>query len=487
MPVGRDQADTRPAPNGDSPRQRARRIVAGHYELELEAPLGSGGMALVYRGRDLRTRRVVALKTLRPEYRRDPETRARFRREARTMAFLRHPSVARVYDLYEDEQAPWVVLEYVPGQSLKDLVRQKGPLPLEDIAEILEHVADALGHLHERGMVHLDVKPQNVIQTPEGTIKLIDFGLAQGAGVPQETVGGLTFGTAAYLAPEQACGEPVTAGTDVYALGCVVYELLTGQPPFEPNGAADKHDVIRARLESDPTPPSALRPELSLPAWVDTVVLRALARDPANRYDDVREFARRFRAGVNGASVSEATTNHTTLPASLTDESASRRWTATNLAGRATGALYRAGGRRLRHATAIRRLLWRGVLLLAVANAILAGLLYIESGSIPGIISASSATGQSNQLRVTVPEGLNVRSAPGFDAPTITVAAEGTSLLATGPEVEADGATWWPIAYEVDGERVDGYVWAGGVERVREESKAWYEELIERAGDVLGG
>ncbi|MER3436923.1 MAG: hypothetical protein C4346_04560, partial [Chloroflexota bacterium] len=276
---------------------QARRVVAGHYELDLEAPLGSGGMALVFRGRDLRMRRVVALKTLRPEYRRDPETRARFRREARTMAFLRHPHVARVFDLYEDEDAPWVVLEYVPGQSLKEIVRERGPLPLPEIAGILEQVADALGHLHDQGLVHLDVKPQNLILTPEGIVKLIDFGLAQQAGGPQETVGGFTFGTAAYLSPEQACGEVVDASTDVYALGCVIYELLTGQLPFGGDAAPDKHHVIRARLDRDPEPPSATRPDLHLPPWVDRVVLKALARHPQDRYHDVREFSRDFRAG----------------------------------------------------------------------------------------------------------------------------------------------------------------------------------------------
>src|SRR5215211_2674402 len=165
---------------------RTRTVVAGHYEVDLDEPLGSGGMAVVYRGRDLRTRRTVALKTLRAEYRRDPGSRARFRREARTMAFLRHPNLARVYDLYEDNDGPWAILEYVPGRSLKAEIAEHGPFDLDTMAHLLEQIAGALGHLHQRGLVHLDVKPQNLIVTPEKTVKLIDFGIAQRAGQPQE-------------------------------------------------------------------------------------------------------------------------------------------------------------------------------------------------------------------------------------------------------------------------------------------------------------
>src|SRR5262245_25892006 len=188
-------------------------VVAGHYSVDLDHLLGQGGMALVYLGRDLRTRREVALKTLRTEYRYDPETRARFRREARTMAFLSHPNVIKVYDLFEDDDAPWAVMEFAHGRSLKAEIAERGSFSIEETARLLDHSAVALDHLHGRELVHLDVKPQNLIVTPGLDVKLIDFGIAQRSGQAQEMIGGSAFGTAAYLSPEQACGEPVSVQT----------------------------------------------------------------------------------------------------------------------------------------------------------------------------------------------------------------------------------------------------------------------------------
>ena len=140
----------------------------------------------------------------------------------RTLAFLAHPNVVKIYDIYEDDDAPWAVMEYVEGRSLKEVVQQDGPLELEGVASVLEQTAGALQYLHEHGLVHLDVKPQNLIIQEDGLVKLIDFGLAQPAHAPQELIGGATFGTASYLSPEQASGEPVDAQTDVYSLGCVI-------------------------------------------------------------------------------------------------------------------------------------------------------------------------------------------------------------------------------------------------------------------------
>lgn len=395
--------------------------------------------------------------------------------------------MARVFDLYEDDDAPWVVLEFVPGQSLKDLVRERGPLPLPEIAGILEQVADALGHLHDRGLVHLDVKPQNVILTPEGIAKLIDFGLAQQAGAPQETVGGLTFGTAAYLAPEQACGEVVDATTDVYALGCVVYELLTGQPPFDADATTDKHTVIRARLDRDPKPPSQVRPDLYLPPWVDRVVLAALARNPHERYQDVRWFASEFRASVDGAAgISDATTvrlpNATTPAEPVMPESAS----VTDLAGYATGAAYRAVGRRLRRAAALRRLLWRCVAVLLVANVLLAGTLFATQGTVPGLIVSPAALAPGSLARVTAPEGLNIRAAPGYGSSAVRVVPAGWTLSITGPAQQADGEDWWPVSTEAGGERVEGFVWAGGIEPVSQGGDAWMLETLKRLVALAG-
>ncbi|MBA2753516.1 MAG: serine/threonine protein kinase, partial [Chloroflexia bacterium] len=212
------------SPGGGGPINRV--IVNGRYEVDLDDVLGSGGMAVVYRGRDLRTRRGVAMRTLRTEYRQDPALRARFRDETRLQAFAAHQNIARVFDFYQDRDACWAVHELVDGRSLRALLDGQGVFAPADVTNVLDQVADALADLHGRGVVHLDVNPRNVLVTPQGTVKLIDFGLAQTAGTVQEAIGGVTFGTAAYLSPEQAAGEPLGAAADIYALGCVVYELL---------------------------------------------------------------------------------------------------------------------------------------------------------------------------------------------------------------------------------------------------------------------
>ena len=180
------------------------------------------------------------------------------------------------------------------------MIADRGALPPAEVAELLDQIAAALEHVHERKLVHLDIKPQNLLLTPDGLIKLIDFGLAQPAGSTQELIGGTTFGTAAYLSPEQAAGEPVERSADVYALGCVVYELLTGQPPFLAESQSEiKNDVIRAHIERDPVPPSKARPDLGLTSGIDEVVLWALAKSPADRFTGAVTFANIFRGAVD--------------------------------------------------------------------------------------------------------------------------------------------------------------------------------------------
>ncbi|MGH2562382.1 MAG: serine/threonine protein kinase [Thermomicrobiales bacterium] len=444
-----------------------RRVVAGHYSVDLSAPLGQGGMALVYRGRDLRTRREVALKTLRLEYRDDPDTRARFRLEARTMAFLKHPNVARVYDLYEDAEAPWAVLEYVPGDSLKDLVQQHGPFELSEVANTLDQVASALAHLHAKGLVHLDVKPQNVLMTAGGVVKLIDFGLAQRAGQPQELIGGSAFGTVAYLAPEQATGEAVDVATDVYSLGCVVYELLTGRPPFEPPGDGEvKNEIIRAHLEQEPAPPSTVNPDL--PVWVDSVVLWALAKSPEDRYRDVVSFADVFHTGV--VRMADLADDSVALTAPFIIEThripygdeAAR----SSLSRRAAHGLYRTGGKAARGSSGLRRLMWRATVAFALLNLLLALAIMMRDGDLPGL-GGGEELGAGDRARV-ITDGLRIRASPGVFSPQIGLASAGDELDVTGEPEMFDGEPWWPITYEYDGEAVDGYVWGGGLEARRD-------------------
>lgn len=460
-----------PIPGGRA--DAALTTIAGRYAVDLEAPLGVGGMALVYRGKDLRTRRDVALKTLRREYRDDPETRARFRREARLLAFLAHPNVVRVFDFVEDRGASWVVLEQVSGQSLKGLIEEHGPFPPAETAQLLEQAAAALGHLHARGLVHLDVKPQNLLLADDRRLKLIDFGLAQPAGQPQEAIGGRTFGTAAYLAPEQAAGESVDVATDVYALGCVAYELLSGRPPFAGDRAGEaKNDVIRARLERVPDPPSRVRPDLKLPPWIDDVLLWALAPDPAARYRSVQSFARVFRAGLEGERLVEIGTTGRAVVAEVPAGGSrlvpgSAAPTAGSSAGsrpasRGSGLLAWVGGRVARQSGAIQRGLWRWVAAIGLLDAGLAALLFLTQGVIPGLYEPAATLGPGSTARVVV-DDLRMRDGAGLATTARLVLAEGERVTVTGDPVPGDGRAWLPVAREGDGATFSGFVAAEGL------------------------
>ena len=356
-----------------------RTTIGGRYAIDLESPLGAGGMCLVYRGQDLRTRQEIAVKTLRLEYRRNPEIRARFRREARLIAFLAHPNVIRVIDFVDDRDTSWVVLEHVPGRSVQELIRDEGHLSLEAVAQILDQTAAALSHLHARGLVHLDVKPQNLLLTTAGDVKLIDFGLAQPAGGPQASINGRTFGTIGYLAPEQLRGDPVDASADVYALGGVVYEMLTGIPPYPPPASGEvTNSFIRARLNHMPVPPSLANPAVTLPSWVDDVVLWALAHDPGARYGSAVAFARIFRTGVDGEPLLDDAPPAGRPPLEVDGGPNGGRANASPLS------VLIAGGGDRRHAALSRRLWW-AVAALVIVNLILALLLLATQGRVPGL------------------------------------------------------------------------------------------------------
>ncbi|MEZ0069776.1 hypothetical protein ABIA32_005823 [Streptacidiphilus sp. MAP12-20] len=250
--------------------------------------LGSGGMAEVHRGRDLRLDRTVAVKVLRPELAADPVYRVRFGREARAAASLNHPCVVAVFDSGEGAgrtmDLPYLVMEYLPGRTLARLLADEGPLPAPQALRITADLLDALDHAHRHGMIHRDVKPANVMVADDGTVKLMDFGIARSMDASAQqtlTAAGMVVGTADYLSPEQARGEPVDARTDLYSVGCLLHELLTGEPPLT---AATPLDTIWRRIREDAPAPSLLAPALS-PA-VDALVARALARDPAQRYPD---------------------------------------------------------------------------------------------------------------------------------------------------------------------------------------------------------
>ena len=264
------------------------RLLSDRYELG--ETLGYGGMSEVHLGRDVRLDRDVAVKVLRADLARDPQFQHRFRREAQNAAALNHPAIVAVYDTGETVSdygpLPYIVMEYVEGRTLRDIVKTEGPMDEQRAMETMADICAALDFSHRNGIIHRDVKPANVMINNAGAVKVMDFGiaraLADGQGVTQTAA---VVGTAQYLSPEQARGELVDARSDVYAAGCVLYELITGEPPFtgdSPVAVAYQH------VREDPIPPSRQNPDVS--AALDAVVLKAMSKNPANRYQSAAEM-----------------------------------------------------------------------------------------------------------------------------------------------------------------------------------------------------
>jgi eukaryotic-like serine/threonine-protein kinase len=271
-----------------------RRVLANRYEIQ--GVLGQGGMAKVFKGHDTVLGRDVAVKVLSPQFAGDDQFVSRFRREAQAAAALNHPNIVSVFDTGDQADVHYIVMEYVQGRTLRDAIRNDGPLQPERSAEIAASVARALASAHEAGLVHRDIKPGNIMLTPEGEVKVMDFGIARTATGDTLTQTAAVLGTASYLSPEQAQGEQVDARSDIYSLGCVLYEMLTGGPPFtgdSPVAIAYKH------VKDDPVPPARLNGDV--PSDLEAVVMKAMAKNPENRYqtaDEMREDLERALQGL---------------------------------------------------------------------------------------------------------------------------------------------------------------------------------------------
>jgi beta-lactam-binding protein with PASTA domain/tRNA A-37 threonylcarbamoyl transferase component Bud32 len=274
-------------------------VLGGRYRLvEL---LGQGGMATIYRATDSQLGRDVAVKVLHREYGRDPDFVARFRQEAQAAASLSHPGIVGVYDFGTDDSGPYLVMELVDGEDLASLLRRNGPLPPRQAARLVAEVARALDAAHDRGIVHRDVKPGNIMLTVGGRVKVADFGIARAWADAGLTLPGTTLGSVHYFSPEQALGEPATAASDVYSLGIVLYELLTGRRPWEGDSAAA---VAMARISAPPPRVSDVRP--TVPPALEAIDRKALAPEMAARFASAGAMAAALEAFLDEGRIAGA-------------------------------------------------------------------------------------------------------------------------------------------------------------------------------------
>lgn len=323
--------------------------------------IGGGGMAVVHEAHDLALDRVVAVKRLRGDLAEDAVARSRFAREAHHAAALNHPAIVRVYDTGEDPgkagPVPWIVMELVEGYTLRALLRNSGPLPWRQALRLVVPVLDALEYSHERGIVHRDIKPVNVMVTEDGAVKVMDFGIARAVHgtAASLTAAGHIMGTPQYFSPEQALGHPASPRSDVYSVGCLLYELLVGAVPFDGDSAVT---VAYKHVRDQPTPPSARR---DVPGAVDDLVMHALRKDPQLRFASASEMRAAVLRLVPDAAGDQ--------PAAVPPGSGTRR-----RAGSRGGASSRPPGRRAarRQGRTRRRVLWLCVAVACVLAAVAA-------------------------------------------------------------------------------------------------------------------
>ncbi|CAN5157512.1 Stk1 family PASTA domain-containing Ser/Thr kinase [soil metagenome] len=384
-------------PSGDEPIR-----LGGRYEIG--GLLGRGGMADVRVGRDLRLGRTVAVKLLRADLASDPTFHERFRREAQAAASLNHPSIVAVYDTGEspgvDGQAvPYIVMEYVEGQTLRDVLRDGRKILPERALDVTADILSALGYSHRAGIVHRDIKPANVMLSQEGKVKVMDFGIARAIADSSTamTQTAAVIGTAQYLSPEQARGETVDARSDIYSTGCVLYELLTGRPPFvgdSPVSVAYQHVREEAR------PPSQLNPDVS--ASVDAVVAKALAKRTEDRYQSAEEMRKDIQRVVAGHHIDAPT-----VAAPVAPGLAAAAVAPTQTAAAASGATP-PGGRRIARDenddNGSKKLIWAGVIGLIALIALGFGFYQLTKGD-PEVakVAVPSVVGSTEEsARVTL-------------------------------------------------------------------------------------
>jgi serine/threonine protein kinase/outer membrane biosynthesis protein TonB len=291
-----DSGPFRATRNHGDPSPSSIRLLGGRYEVQEE--IGSGAFSITYRGLDKRLGRTVAIKILRREYALDPTYIQRFEREARAAAAVSHQNVVDVYDYGQHGELLYIVMQYVEGEDLKHLITREGPLPPRRAARIARDVLAGLAAIHEAGIIHRDIKPQNVLIGLHGVARVADFGIAHGLEDGGLTSVGTTMGSASYMAPEQAQAGDLTAATDLYAVGVVLYEMLTSQLPFNAPTAVG---LMIAHIQASPLPPSQAAPAQQIPPALDRLVMRALEKQPQDRFASATAMRRELAVAMDAS------------------------------------------------------------------------------------------------------------------------------------------------------------------------------------------
>lgn len=271
-------------------------LIGNRYEIV--ETIGKGGMAIVYKAKCLMLNRYVALKVLRPEFREDKDFISRFKAEAQSAGSLSHPNIVSIYDVGQDGDLDYIVMEYVEGVTLKQYMEAKGIIPWREAVDYAAQICAGLEHAHRNGIIHKDIKPHNVIITREGTLKITDFGIAKVISSSTIKTGNATMGSVHYFSPEQARGGYTDNKTDIYSLGVVLYEMVTGKLPFQGDTAIA---IAMQHIEKSPEPPRAINPDI--PEALENVILRAMCKDQAHRYDSVTQTLVDLKKVYTGSSV----------------------------------------------------------------------------------------------------------------------------------------------------------------------------------------
>jgi len=281
-------------------------ILGNRYQIQ--QTLGTGGMSVVYLAKDLMLERPVALKVLRPDLTTNSDFSNKFRQEAKAAAILSHPNIVTVHDFGVDRGRLYIVMEYVPGLDLKTKIKQNGKLPIKETLMLMTQACAGLGYAHRAGLVHCDVKPQNMIVTPEERLKITDFGISRALStINPDEKSDVVWGSPQYFSPEQAAGLAPSPASDVYSIGVILYEMLTGQLPFISD---DTNELVRMHRDITPFPPQALEP--SIPFELDRIIMKILSKEPSSRYRTADQLGRIL------AAYSES---YTTIQAPIKDSS----------------------------------------------------------------------------------------------------------------------------------------------------------------------